>query len=416
MFNILIIDDNVEKIYEIEMAIKELELEIEIDYVMEVKKACGLLEKKYYDFIILDVQLPSMEQKGAISKTGGIEILDLITDLDSINKPGHIIGITAHNENYEEIKKKFDKKLWHLIKYDKLSIDWKTSIIGKIIYAYEAKERFLEYNKISEKRIQVDCAILTAVPNEWNQLLKCGLDWKEYTELNDPTQYFYSDFEKNGEILHVMIAKQSQMGMAAASMLTTKIINKFSPNLICMVGIAAGRKGEVELGDIIVANESWDYGSGKIEPEEGTKGIMFSPEMHQLSISAACRELLSRDYTDILYQIRKKWNARNGMEVARDIKIHVGALASGASVVQDEGLVKNYILPQNRKLLGLDMETYGVYYAAQNASTKKVEAISVKAVSDFADPHKNNDYQHYGSFISTQFVLANMHALLRNNS
>lgn len=38
MFNILIIDDNVEKIYEIEMAIKELELEIEIDYVMEVKK------------------------------------------------------------------------------------------------------------------------------------------------------------------------------------------------------------------------------------------------------------------------------------------------------------------------------------------------------------------------------------------
>ena len=147
MFNILIIDDNVEKIYEIEMAIKELELEIEIDYVMEVKKACGLLEKKYYDFIILDVQLPSMEQKGAISKTGGIEILDLITDLDSINKPGHIIGITAHNENYEEIKKEFDKKLWHLIKYDKLSIDWKTSIIGKIIYAYEAKERFLEYNK-----------------------------------------------------------------------------------------------------------------------------------------------------------------------------------------------------------------------------------------------------------------------------
>ena len=143
---------------------------------------------------------------------------------------------------------------------------------------------------------------------------------------------------------------------------------------------------------------------------------MFSPEMHQLSISAASRELLSRDYTDILYQIRKKWNARNGMEVARDIKIHVGALASGASVVQDEGLVKNYILPQNRKLLGLDMETYGVLLCCSKCINKKVEAISVKAVSDFADPHKNNDYQHYGSFISTQFVLANMHALLRNNS
>lgn len=101
------------------------------------------------------------------------------------------------------------------------------------------------------------------------------------------------------------------------------------------------------------------------------------------------------------------------MKVLRDIKIHIGAMALGASVVQDVGLATNYILPQNRKLLDLDMETHGVYYVTQNAPTKIVEAISVKVVSDFADSHKNDDYQHYGSFIRAQFVLKNTHALLK---
>ena len=415
MFNILIIDDNVEKIYEIETAIKELELDIKVDYVMEVKKACCMLEQNYYDFLILDVQLPSMKEKGAISVTGGIEILNMIIELDSINKPGNIIGTTAYDENYEEAKKIFNQKLWHLIKYDKASVDWKNSIISKIIYSYEAKQNLFKFNNIFEKRVQVDCAIITAVPNEWNQLLRSGFDWKEYSEPNDPTQYFYTDFEKEGEILHLLIAKQSQMGMAAASMLTTKIINKFSPRLICMVGIAAGRKGEVKIVDIIVADESWDYGSGKIKPDAETKEIAFSSEMHQLSISAASKEILSKDYTELLYQIRKDWNSRNGIEVTQDIKVHIGPLASGAAVVQDEGLVTNYILPQNRKLLGIDMETYGVYYATKNASSKNIEAISIKAVSDYADSYKNDDYQHYGSFISAQFLLENLHSLVKRN-
>lgn len=32
-----------------------------------------------------------------------------------------------------------------------------------------------------------------------------------------------------------------------------------------MTGIAAGIKGEVELGDILVFNPSWDSGSGKLK-------------------------------------------------------------------------------------------------------------------------------------------------------
>ena len=414
MFNILIIDDIAEKIYEIKEVIEELNLEIEIDYEMEMKKGCSRLKEKYYDLLILDVHLPSMEQKGTISTTGGVQLLRLITELDTLYKPGQIIGITAHSENYEDVKKEFNEQLWPLIKYDKASIDWKESIIGKIIYAYDAKVQYMKTNNIQKDNLKIDCAIITAVQNEWDQLFRCGIVWKEYVKSDDPTQYFYSEYEKDGEVINILIAKQSQMGMSAASMLTTKIINTFSPKLICMVGIAGGRKGEVELGDIIVAEESWDYGSGKIKTAE-QGGICFSSEMHQLTISAASKEILNKDYSDILYKIRRDWNSGNGKKISTDIKVHVGAMASGAAVVQDEGMVTNYILPQHRKLLGIDMETYGVYYAAKNTTKKSVEAISVKAVSDFADPHKNDDYQHYAAYISTRFVLTNIHALLKSN-
>ena len=54
MFNILIIDDIAEKIYEIKEVIEELNLEIEIDYEMEMKKGCSRLKEKYYDLLILD--------------------------------------------------------------------------------------------------------------------------------------------------------------------------------------------------------------------------------------------------------------------------------------------------------------------------------------------------------------------------
>lgn len=404
MFNLLIVDDNTERIYEIKQIIEKLELEISVDYVMEVRQALTVLEKKFYDLMILDVQLPSLNNRGGIMAAGGVSILDSVMGLDTIIKPVQIIGITAYDDKFDDVKREFDKRLWHLIKYQKGNTDWEKYIADKIRYAYQSRNQFLKYNSIREVAPKIDCAIITAVPNEWNELFALGLEWTEYKVQNDPTTYYWCTYKTGYRDINIVIAKQGQMGMSAAATLTTKIINTFSPQLVCMVGIAAGCKGEVDLGDLIVVNESWDYGSGKIiKGDDGS--LCFKQETHQLSISSSVKELLSKDYTDLLYEIRKKWNSSHGIEVKTDITVHVGAMASGASVVQNEDLVTEYVLPQNRKLLGLDMETYGVYYAAKNASINSVEVLSIKAVSDFADSQKNDDYQHYGSYVSINFVM-----------
>lgn len=414
MYNILIVDDKIEKINALIDSIDEIgNKEIEVEYELELKKACRSLENKRYDLLILDIQLPSVAHRTEVNKQGGLQLLQMITDVDVFKKPLAIIGLTAHDESYEEVESEFNNRLWHLIKYDKKTIDWKKQIVEKINYLFEAKLA-LEEEVLSKKRTpDVDCAIITAVPIEWESVYKCGLDWNQYEIEGDPTIYYLSQYEKDGRVISMLLVQQSQMGMVSASAITSKIVTTFQPRLVCMLGITGGCKGEVEIGDIIIANESWDYGSGKIKPKEEGDGFVLSPEPHQVSIPSAVREYFSADFSEMLYNIRKSWNDGNGTRQDKDIKIHIGALASGAAVVQDEKIVLEYILPQNRKVLGVDMETYAIYYAANNTYNTKPIFFSIKTVCDYANRDKNDKYQQYAAYVSTHFYMEIIHDIIK---
>ena len=84
-------------------------------------------------------------------------------------------------------------------------------------------------------------------------------------------------------------------------------------------------------------------------------------------------------------------------------KLVLGPVATGASVLADARVVQRIREDQNRSVLGLDMETYGVYAAAQAASIP-IRAISMKAVCDKGDKEKNDKYQSYAARVSAAAV------------
>ena len=53
------------------------------------------------------------------------------------------------------------------------------------------------------------------------------------------------------------------MGMASAASLTTRAILAMRPKLVAMTGICAGRTQKTSLGDIIIADQVYDYTAGK---------------------------------------------------------------------------------------------------------------------------------------------------------
>jgi len=60
------------------------------------------------------------------------------------------------------------------------------------------------------------------------------------------------------------------------------------------------------------------------------------------------------------------------------------------------------IKTQHRQLLGIEMETYAVFAAAEECFTPRPLTFSLKSVVDFADSNKDDRFRKYASFTSAQ--------------
>lgn len=166
-----------------------------------------------------------------------------------------------------------------------------------------------------------------------------------------------------------------------------------------MVGIAAGIGDGKNLGDIIVATEVWNYSSGKYITDENGK-LAFSPDPKHIILHPNMESVLKRDYSAELYNIRKGWNG----DIPTDLKLVLGPLACGAAVVGNSEIVDDMIKQHSRKTVGLDMESYGVFYATNYGLDSGTIPICLKSISDFADEKKGDGYQKYAAYTSAEFA------------
>lgn len=84
------------------------------------------------------------------------------------------------------------------------------------------------------------------------------------------------------------------------------------------------------------------------------------------------------------------------------MKLLQGSVVSGASVVTDKEIVRTILKEQSRDILALEMEIYGVYYAANWAIKPRPKFVALKSISDFADKAKTDDFHQYASYTSAK--------------
>ena len=92
-------------------------------------------------------------------------------------------------------------------------------------------------------------------------------------------------------------------------------------------------------------------------------------------------------------------HVKYGEHINTNPRLLLGPIATGAGVVADSNYVKT-IVEQQRKVLGIEMEIYGFYYAAENSCEPKPKYFALKSVCDFANESKNDDLQRYCSYMS----------------
>lgn len=408
MIQILVVEDNsykqenIRKIILDNYDIKESDLEI----VGSIKDAKKLLYKNYYDLLILDLVLP-IEKGMDPTAENGILFLNDIHSSPMIKPPVHIVGLSSFADMVEEYKGQFSMKLWNLIDYQADSTSWHDQLKVIIYHLVKTRQRFIQS---SVKKHFYDIAIITAIPYpEFEAVLKLNNgQWEQIDIEDDFIKYYTATFCKNGKTKTVIAATADQMGMTASSHLATKIILYFKPQYLIMGGIAAGiKERELGFGDILIAEQSWDYGSGKmiekIKLDEQVSDIIFQPDTKDIQLPADLKaKVINFKLTKsaILDTIQNNWQ---GDSPSTKLRMHLGPIASGSYVISNEKIL-NDIKNHQRKLLGVEMETYGVYYAAEHSPEPKTKAISIKSVSDYGDGVKNDKYQKYAAYTSANFI------------
>lgn len=394
MIRVLVVEDKIEKQNQIIKVINEVCVgreDVEIltsSYAIDAK---SILARTTIDILVLDICLP-FRPGDDLKRDCGIRILSEINGSDKYTYPRYVIGLSEHKELTEEFS--LDAGIIHTsIFYNTASNEWRIKLIECIKAAVS-----IMANNIIKRSFNYDIAVICALPEEI-ELVKEGLsDVIVFSLPDDDYIFFKGHFMKDDKKIQVVATQSTHMGMVPAATLATKLIYNFAPRYIVMTGIAAGIKGKVNMGDAVLAECVWDYGAGK-EAVEGECAI-HKNTIEQIQLDTSILNMVRKLSLDTigLAEIKKQFM---GAKPDHELRLHIGAVATGASVIANSKKVKE-IQEQNRNVIAIEMEIFGVYYAARWAVSPQPKYVAIKSICDFADEKKNDDLHRYASYTSAK--------------
>jgi nucleoside phosphorylase len=129
------------------------------------------------------------------------------------------------------------------------------------------------------------------------------------------------------------------------------------------------------------------------------KPFEIAPDQIGVSLEVSQRIGQLKDDRRFFVELAERYPGERPNNIARLIP---GPVASGSGVLASEGTLE--IKAQNRKVIGIEMELYGMYSAARDSGPPRPAAFGLKSVCDFADHLKNDKYQKYAAYTSAQVL------------
>ena len=227
-------------------------------------------------------------------------------------------------------------------------------------------------------------------------------EWSEVpASANDPGTYHRAEIATlKGSSLSVVAGAPVHMGLTASAVMATKLILRFRPRLVAMVGIAAGvRRDRQGFGDVLAAEHTFDYGAGKLTMEGQKLEFLPDPKPHSIHPRLLARLKEWERSRRELDAIQSAWPARSPQT---RLTLHIGPLASGAAVVDTPKPVAE-LVRHWRKLIGLEMEAYAVHASTIYAADPQPMYLCLKSICDFAQD-KDDDWQDYASYTAAELA------------
>lgn len=249
------------------------------------------------------------------------------------------------------------------------------------------------------KQEQIDFAIVTALKIEREAVLKRLDEYRQIQEDHEPLTYYHGSLTipSTKQKYSVVVVELLGMGNLEAAAATTRLILRWQPASVLMVGIAFGIPGKVNIGDVVVADSVHYYELSKLAKK---------------SVQARPQQFITNT---LLYGRAKAYEAtewkgeigvvRPGASEAESQvpEARFGTIASGEKLIARsafrDGLLKN-----NAKIIAGAMEGAGVAKAVVNHSPSP-QFLEIRGICDYGDEEKNDLWQIFAANAAAAFTM-----------
>ncbi|MFA5262847.1 MAG: hypothetical protein WC378_03410 [Opitutaceae bacterium] len=254
---------------------------------------------------------------------------------------------------------------------------------------------------------------------------------KELSEFKlGPYQCHFGHVERRGDdrypLVRVAVLLLDRMGNLASLHAANLILQKVFPRQIFLVGICGGFKKTItsyNKGDIVVSDRVFYY-----EPQKKSSGnnenrgrdLFWSVDSLGTYVKSPFCILAEKNHDGIpVLQVDASLirSSPPGLDIARyKPTTHVGIVCSGEKIIADETFVDE-LLKQSPQAISVEMEAAGVATACLGTGTS---FLVIKAVQDFADKDKSDDWRIFAAESAAAFALTLItypfHSAVRNSA
>jgi nucleoside phosphorylase len=404
LVKILIVENEQEKkrlITETILEVPSLQLS-QLAFCEDTLSAKRALSRERFHLVILDINLPRRPDQRTESGAG-IDVLSYIKNNARANAPLYVVGMTAYEDGFSLASAEFASPLWKLTKFSYTDLSWKEPLKQAVSYLLELdKPPYVN----DGRSFHVDLGIFVALEDEeLRSILDLDGAWTRIDVPHDHSRYMGGTFREGNRALSVVAVAAPKMGMPAAAATASKLISTFRPRYLAVAGICAGVRGKTDIGDILIGDPIFDWGSGKwIREKEGEKKgeLRFRPAPYPWRLDESLRSSV-KEFAEDPNNLNDIYSSFGGERPGNKPRVIVEAMASGGSVLQATVLMEE-VRDQHKNLIGIEMESYAVFTAAEYAADPRPQCISIKSVCDFGDEDKEDKYHKYAAHTSAQFL------------
>ena len=390
--NVLVVHDREEIGEQIVEIVKEQCRFVAVELVLDASTARNRLASTFYDLLILDLTIPHVNP-GNASLEIAEGLLEELVASGMLMVPGSVLGITQDEFALDAIQNNIGPHLMAVVSEDVDGM-WRKHLGDRIQYAFRSSA---SKTRSLLTKYDFDLLIVTALDKEVAPYRKL-FDLKPYPPIPGVQQFVFTD--RDGIPRRGASYAIGRAGQPSAASETQGLLSQLRPRLAMMTGFCGGGPGKTKLGQILFAESSLDWDYGKWKPFKQVAKLYSRPEpvgIRNSAIHRIGRQIVEEGISDP--EPLQTGLAYLSKSEITEVLFDLTPFASGSAVIGDANVLTS-IKSLNDSVGGVDMESFGFYYACRYALAAKPEFICIKAVADECGPDKDDRLHQACSFAS----------------